>query len=216
MAELSLDQKQALSAHPNEEIRTIAVALLKKGGVLPNADREAVIKGLLAITKEKGDAAAGKVVFTNICAKCHTHTGVGTSIGPDLTGMAVHPKEHLLIEILDPSRSVEGNYRIYTVVTNKGLVLNGLLAAESKTAIELYDAEGKKQTILRDDIESLTPSTKSLMPDGFEKQLDRKQLTDLLEFLTRRKSICRSCSTKRPRSSRTRGMFYSEDSMANG
>src|SRR6185295_12843989 len=44
LAELSLDQKQALSAHPNEEIRTIAVALLKKGGALPSADREAVIK----------------------------------------------------------------------------------------------------------------------------------------------------------------------------
>ncbi len=100
--------------------------------------------------------------------------------------MAVHTKEHLLTEILDPSRSVEGNYRIYTVVTTKGLVLNGLLASESKTTIELYDAEGKKQTILRDDIENLLASNRSLMPDGFEKQLNKKQLTDLLEFLTLR------------------------------
>ncbi len=186
LTELSLDQKQALSAHPNKEVRALAVALLKKGGVLPNADREAVIKGLLDITKMKGDATAGKLVFTTICAKCHTHTGVGAAIGPDLTGMAVHTKEHLLTEILDPSRSVEGNYRIYTVVTTKGLVLNGLLAGESKTTIELYDAEGKKQTILRDDIDNLLASNKSLMPDGFEKQLNKTQLTDLLEFLTLR------------------------------
>src|SRR4029077_12770960 len=106
LAELSLDQKRALSDYPNEAIKKTAVALLRKGGVLPNADREAVIKGLLAITKEKGDAAAGKLVFTNICAQCHTHNGTGTANGPDLTGMAVHTKEHLLIEILDPSRSV--------------------------------------------------------------------------------------------------------------
>jgi putative membrane-bound dehydrogenase-like protein len=212
LTELSLDQKQALSAHPNQQIRKTAVALLKKSGVLPSADREAVIKGLLAITREKGDVAAGKLVFTNICAKCHRHSGVGTAIGPDLTGMAVHTKEHLLTEILDPSRSVEANYRVYTVVTGKGLVLNGLLAAESKTAIELYDVDGKKQTILRDDIENLVASPKSLMPDGFEKQLDRKQLTDLLEFLTHRDKYLPLVLDKAATIVTTRGMFYSEDS----
>ena len=214
LTELSLDQKQALSAHPNMEVRKIALALLKKGGVLPNADREAVIQSLVEITKEKGDAAAGKLVFTNICSKCHMHTGVGTAIGPDLTGMAVHTKEHLLTEILDPSRSVEGNFRIYTVVTNKGLVLNGLLAAESKTAIELYDAEGKKQTILREDIESLTASNKSLMPDGFEKQLDRKQLTDLLEFLTQRGKYLALPLDRVATVVSTKGMFNGLDAMA--
>jgi uncharacterized protein len=213
LADLSLDQKQALSAHPNEAIRKIAVGLLTKSGVLPNADREAVIKGLIGITKEKGDAAAGKAVFTSICAKCHMHTGAGTAIGPDLTGMAVHTKEHLLTEILDPSRSVEGNYRVYTVVTTKGVVRTGLLAAESKTAIELYDAEGKKQTIFRDDIDSLLASTKSLMPDGFEKQLDRKQLTDLLEFLTQRGKYLPLPLDKAATIVTTRGMFNSEDSM---
>ncbi len=212
LAELSLDQKQALSVHPNEEIRKIAVALLKKGGALPNADREAVIRGMLDITKEKGDATAGKLVFTTICAKCHTHTGVGAAIGPDLTGTAVHSKEHLLTEVLDPSRSVEGNYRVYTVVTNKGVVLNGLLAAETKTSIELYDTEGKKQTIFRDDIDSLVGSTKSLMPDGFEKQLNRKQLTDLLEFLTRREKYLPLVLDKVSTIVTTRGMLSSEDS----
>ncbi len=213
LAELSLDQKQALSAHPNQEIRSQALALLKKGNALPNADREAVIKTLVGITKEKGDATAGKMVFTSICTKCHTHTGVGTSIGPDLTGMFVHTKEHLLTEILDPSRSVEGNYRIYTVVTNKGVVLNGLLAGESKTAIELYDAEGKKQTILRDDIDTLAGSTKSLMPDGFEKQLDRKQLTDLLEFLTQRQKYLPLALDKAATIASTKVLLHSDNSI---
>ena len=48
--------------------------------------------------------------------------------------MAVHPKEELLIHILDPSRSVEGNYVQYTVATADGRVLNGLLASETRTA----------------------------------------------------------------------------------
>jgi uncharacterized protein len=211
LTELSLDQKQALSAHPNMQVRKTAVALLKKGGALPNSDREAVIQSMMDVTKEKGDPAAGKLVFTNTCSKCHVHSGVGTAIGPDLTGMAVHTKEHLLVEILDPSRSVEGNFRVYTVVTNKGVVLSGLLAAESKTAIDLYDAEGKKQTILREDVESLLASNKSLMPDGFEKQLDRRQLTDLLEFLTQRGKYLALPLDRVATVVSTKGMFNSLD-----
>ena len=94
-----------------------------------------------------------------------------SKIGPDLTGMAVHPKRELLVHILDPSRSVEGNFRQYTVVTSDGRVLNGLLAAETKTTVELVDAEGKRHSLLREDIEELVASPKSLMPEGFEKQV---------------------------------------------
>jgi putative heme-binding domain-containing protein len=100
--------------------------------------------------------------------------------------MAVHPKKELLIHIIDPSRSVEGNFRIYSVQTDDGKVYTGLLASESKTAIELIDVEAKKHQILRENIEELVASTKSLMPEGFEKQHTPQELTDLLEFLTQR------------------------------
>ncbi|MCH8872471.1 c-type cytochrome, partial [candidate division KSB1 bacterium] len=63
----------------------------------------------MAVTKQKGDSAGGKLVFKKLCAKCHIHSGEGTRVGPDLTGMAVHPKEQLLTHIIDPSRNVEGN-----------------------------------------------------------------------------------------------------------
>jgi hypothetical protein len=85
--------------------------------------------------------------------------------------MAVHPAHELLIHILDPNRSVEGNYRAYTVSTDDGRVVTGLLAAESKTAIELVDAEGKRVAIQRDDVDLFQPSPNSLMPVGFEKQI---------------------------------------------
>ena len=57
--------------------------------------------------------------------------------------MAVHPKEHLLTDILDPSRSVEGNFRVYTVDDQGRPVLTGLLASETRTAVELIDAEAQ-------------------------------------------------------------------------
>src|SRR5205085_6532266 len=136
---------------------------------LPSPDRQKVVEKLLPLTKRTGDAARGKAVFKNQCGKCHTHSGEGTAIGPDLTGMAAHPKAELLVHIMDPSRSVEGNYRVYTLTTQDGQVFSGLLASESKGAVELIDSQAKKITVQRDNIEQLVASNKSLMPEGFEK-----------------------------------------------
>ncbi|MCH8830888.1 MAG: c-type cytochrome, partial [Planctomycetes bacterium] len=212
LGELSLDQKQSLTRHPNRGIRMRAVAMLKRGGALPNADRQKVIAQLLSTTTMKGDAKNGQLVFKKHCSKCHVHSGVGTRIGPDLTGMAVHPKHELLVNILDPSRSVEGNFRVYTVATVDGKVLNGLLASESRTAIELYDAEGKKHIVLREDIEQLVGSRKSLMPEGFEKLANPKEITDLLEFLTQRGRFLPLPLAKAATIVSTKGMFFKKES----
>jgi len=186
LSDLSLEQKQALAAHPDRELAARIRPLLAKGGGLPNPDRQKVIDELMPAIEKTGDVANGKAIFKKTCAKCHTHSGEGTKIGPDLTGMAVHPKHELAIHILDPSRSVEGNFRIYMVQTDEGKVFTGLLASESKTAIELIDAEAKKHSIQRENIEELIASKKSLMPEGLEKLHTPQELCDLLEFLTQR------------------------------
>jgi putative membrane-bound dehydrogenase-like protein len=183
---LSLDQSQALAAHPDKTIAQRARALLARGGGLPDPDREKVIQALAPIVLKEGVASRGKEIFKRECAKCHTHSGEGGKVGPDLTGMAAHPKSELLVHILDPSRSVEGNFLQYTVSTTDGRILNGLLASETKTSIDLLDAEGKKQTILRDDIDELASSKKSLMPEGFEKSIPPEGLADLLQFLAQK------------------------------
>ncbi len=184
VGDLSLDQRQSLRSHPDRAIRTAAEKLLAASGGLVSADRQKVLDAYSATTHSTGDAKAGKQLFTKNCANCHKHSGEGNEIGPDLTGMAVHPKEELLIHVLDPNRSVEGNFRRYTVLTADGQVLNGMLAAESQSAIELIDAEAKRHSIARDDVERITSTNKSLMPEGFEQQLKPTDMTDLLEFLT--------------------------------
>jgi hypothetical protein len=210
LSELSLDQKQALMAHPSEQIRQQARRLLGRGGALPNADRQAVLQSMMATTTKKGDVESGKVIFKKNCSNCHVHGGEGQQVGPDLTGMAVHPKAELLTHILDPSRDVEGNYRVYSVLTIDGVVINGLLASESKTAIEMYDAEGKKKSILREDIDQLRASAKSLMPEGFEKQIPASDMADLLEFLTARGQFVPVDMAKVATIASDRGMFIDQ------
>jgi putative membrane-bound dehydrogenase-like protein len=210
LSELTLDQKQALAAHPDKQIAARAKTILERGGGLPSADRQKVIDQFLSATKKEGDATAGKAVFTKHCATCHTHSGEGGKVGPDLTGMAVHPKDHLLIDILDPSRSVEGNYRVYTVETKDGRVFTGLLASETKTSVELIDAQAKRTVLLRENIDELRASPKSLMPEGFEKQMSEVELTNLLEFLTRRGKYLPLPLEKAATVVSTKGMFYDE------
>jgi putative membrane-bound dehydrogenase-like protein len=214
LGELSLDQKQALAAHPNSAVAARAKQLLARGGGLPDADRQKVIDTLAPTVLKGGDSARGKQVFTQQCAKCHAHSGEGGKVGPDLTGMSVHPREELLTHILDPSRSVEGNFFQYAVATTDGRVLNGLLAAETKTSLELVDTEGKTQTISRSDVEQIIASKKSLMPEGFEKQIPAEGLADLLAFLTQRGKYVPLDLRKVATIVSTQGMFYAKDSAA--
>jgi putative heme-binding domain-containing protein len=159
-----------------------------------------------------GDAAKGKLIFQQQCAKCHRHNGEGGNVGPDLTGMAAHPKSELIVHILDPSRSVEGNFVSYTVATTDGRTLTGLLASETRTAVDLLDTEGKTQRVLREDIDELVASKKSLMPEGFEKQIPPEGLADLLEFLTQRGKYMPLDLRKVATITSVRGMFHDKES----
>src|SRR5690606_9923001 len=99
-----------------------------------------------------------------------------------------------------------------TVATDDGRVFNGILASESKTSIELLDADAKTHVILRDEIDELTASRKSIMPEGFEKQFSEADMTNLLAFLTRRGKFLPLDIHKAASVVTTRGMFYDEKS----
>ncbi|MFN7840517.1 MAG: PVC-type heme-binding CxxCH protein [Pirellula sp.] len=209
--DLQLDQKQALREHPNEAIRERAIKLLASKGFAMNADRQKLVEVWMPITHEEGNVANGKAMYLKHCALCHQHGEMGTNIGPNLTGMAVHPKEELLVHILDPSRSVEGNFRTYNVRTVDDEIVTGMLVSESKTALEIINAQAKKQVVLREDIDQLVASQKSLMPEGFENQMSKEEMRDLLEFLTSKgKYVPLSIDTVATTIT-TRGMFFDEN-----
>jgi putative membrane-bound dehydrogenase-like protein len=186
LSDLSLVQKQQLNKHPSRRIRERAQILLEKSAGGISSNRKQVLADFADAAATTGDVANGKVVFTKHCATCHKFHGEGSAIGPDLSGMSVHGKEQLLGHILDPNRDVEGNYQAYIVILEDGRVLNGLLGGESNTSIELIDVEGKRLPILREEIDEVSKTGTSLMPEGFEKQLTRAEIIDLLEFLARR------------------------------
>lgn len=184
--DLSLDQQATLRDFPDRRLRRRARAILAKGGDLPDPNREAVLQSLLHLAEADaaGDPENGRAVYKQHCAACHKHGDMGVQIGPNLTGMVTHPKEEILTHIIDPSRSVENNFRLYTALTAEGQVLSGMLASETRTSLTLIDNKGKEISLAREDVLDITSSRKSLMPEGFEKQMTEAELADLLAFLT--------------------------------
>jgi putative heme-binding domain-containing protein len=212
LTDLSLSQKQRLNDYPRLPVRERARKILANAQGIINADRKQVLDEFSPLAETHGDATKGKDVFTKNCAVCHRFLGEGNSVGPDLTGMGMHGKEQLLVHILDPNRDVEGNYQAYTIVLAAGRVLNGLMAGESATSIDLIDNEGKRQAILREDIDELMRTGRSLMPEGFEKQVSRQELADLLEFLTQRRKFMPLDLHRVATISSTSGMFQTPGS----
>jgi putative heme-binding domain-containing protein len=129
----------------------------------------------------QGDEAHGALLFGQNCAACHKFQAIG-SVGPDLATVAGKPVETLLTAILDPNRAVEARYVNYTALLKDGRELSGVIAAETSSSITLRSASGE-ETILRRDLDQLTSSGLSLMPEGFEKVLSVQDLADVIAFV---------------------------------
>jgi hypothetical protein len=180
--DLSPEHWQQLERNRDNTIAARARKLSASGPTL-SADREELVKKLLPVAQQKGDPVRGKEVFKTACVVCHKFNGEGASIGPELTGIGAKPRADILTDILDPNRSVEANYRLWTVTTKADDTFAGRLEAETQTSIEILDLTSVKQTIDRKDIARLDGSSLSIMPVGFE-SLPESDLASLLEYLT--------------------------------
>lgn len=180
--DLAAENWQQLQAHPNRLVAAKARELEKAAGVVSDPDMEAVVRRLLPIAQQKGNPTRGKEVFIANCAVCHRFDGQGTQIGPDLSGIGARPRADVLVDIIDPNRSVEANYRLWNLTTRSGDTYSGRLDGETQTSVEIFDTAGQKHTIQRKDIERLEASNLSVMPGGFD-QLPASDLAALLEYL---------------------------------
>jgi putative heme-binding domain-containing protein len=97
--------------------------------------------------------------------------------------MQARGAEAILLGVLDPNREVQPQYVAHTAVTADGRVVTGLVVAESEGSVTIRSADGGEQTIARDDLDELSSTKKSLMPEGFERELDVRGMGDLLAWL---------------------------------
>jgi putative membrane-bound dehydrogenase-like protein len=149
-----------------------------------NPEREKVVKDMtIFLRKNRGDAKAGVVVFRNLCGQCHKIYGEGFDVGPDLTGNGRGSFDQLVSNVFDPSLVIGAAYQATTVQTTKGRTLTGLVVEDSAQRVVLKMQGGKLETVPRGEIDEISVSPVSLMPEGIEKQLKPKEIADLFAFL---------------------------------
>ena len=151
--------------------------------VVPATDRKRVIEAYQDVLHMTGDAVRGKQLFTRRCSQCHFYEGIGHRVGPELASVKDRSAASLLVRILDPNAAVESRYLEYRVELLDGRVFSGIIAEESSTSLTLIGPEEKRQAILRSDIESITSTRRTLMPEGFEKDLKPRDVADIIAFV---------------------------------
>lgn len=171
-------QRQRLLEHSDPAIRKQARVALASA---IDADRDRIVRDYVA-ADVVGDLARGRQVFRKTCTSCHRVEGEGHSVGPDLAAVTTRTRAGLTESILDPNRAIDERYRSYSAYTVDGLAHAGILVAETTTSVTLVEQEGKSLTLLRPDIETFQAG-KSLMPEGFERDLSPQDVADVTAYL---------------------------------
>lgn len=171
---------ELLKKHPNKVLAN-RIRKLFVNTTLPR--RKEIVQQYQSTLKLDSDPLKGKQVFKKVCSACHRLEGVGTAVGADLKAIRDRGKASVLLNILDPNREVKPQYMSYSLVTDGGLVLSGMIANESVNSITIRKPDGTEVTVLRINIDELRSSGLSFMPEGLEKQIDKQSMANLIAYL---------------------------------
>jgi putative membrane-bound dehydrogenase-like protein len=130
-----------------------------------------------------GDPYAGKKLFNQTCAKCHTLFTEGGKVGPDLTSYKRDDIENMLVHIINPSAEIREGYENHIAITGDGRVVTGLLVDQDPRVVILRGPEGQNIVLRRNQLDELATQRRSLMPDGLLKDLTDQQIRDLFAYL---------------------------------
>ena len=174
------------------------IADLKKPAVVaPTKKREFVKQWKLddlapfleAGLKEKRDLENGRALYKAANRfTCHSFQGDGGFSGPDLTNLRGRstPAE-LLDKILNPSKKINEQYNRLVYELKNGKQIVGRVVETTGDAIVVgtnpENPLANHVRINKKDIESVTPSRVSAMPEGLLNTLTREEVLDLLAYL---------------------------------
>ncbi len=136
--------------------------------------------------QQRGDASRGAAMFVKAnCSKCHRFGEEGDTVGPDLTTVSrCFQRKEILESILYPSQVISDQYASQTILTSRGRTVTGMVSPVGDGSIVVLQANGEKVKIAKEDIEDVTRSKTSAMPDGLLNALTLEEVGDLFAYLT--------------------------------
>ena len=133
-----------------------------------------------------GDPQRGEAIFRRGdlgCLKCHSISGAGGDVGPDLSAVgATSPVDYVITSILHPDLSIKESFLTRNFITSDGLVYQGIVVDRDDNRVIIKDATGKRVTIPGADIDEEAEG-RSLMPKGLASFLTHAEFLDLVRFI---------------------------------
>ncbi|MFO0428500.1 MAG: PVC-type heme-binding CxxCH protein [Planctomyces sp.] len=156
-----------------------------------SAEQQAAHLDQILKSRPPGDVRRGHEVFMSRkagCYGCHKLGYGGGRLGPDLSAIGKTRNHRDLIEaVVYPSASIVRGYEPVVVELIDGRTVAGIVISENRSEVTIgIDAE-KQVHLSREEIEQISPSPTSVMPNGIATLLTPQELSDLLEFLAERK-----------------------------
>jgi len=158
---------------------------------LPESQRRATLGAsidLHTILSRSGSLERGKLIFFSDgarCRNCHEINDPGQSLGPTL--MEINKKygrlPELLQHVLQPSLKIDEPFAAYSILTNDGRAISGLLVEQNDKDIVLKTPEKKLERLSRDSLAEMQKSPKSLMPDRILSDLTAQEAADLFAYI---------------------------------
>jgi len=135
-----------------------------------------------------GDADKGRDIFlynaTASCVRCHKLNGTGGEVGPELAGIgSKQTREYLLESLVLPDKQIAKGFDSVVLELSNGKSIAGVLKSEDDTEVKLITAEGQTITVQKSQIDERRRG-KSPMPEDLHQKISRRELRDLVEFLT--------------------------------
>ncbi len=145
-----------------------------------------VLQGKSKARAVPGDADQGKKIFfgKGECSTCHTISGEGGFLGPDLsTYGSSMSAEAILKAILNPARIAPSGYKLATVTTRDGSHSEGLVRNEDNFSVQLQTKDGSFLLLQKSEVQDFEYKDQPLMPANYADRLTRSELNDLISFL---------------------------------
>ncbi len=129
-------------------------------------------------------AERGAAVFEKAqCIKCHRYGTRGEGIGPDLTNVSKRfQRKEILESVVFPSLVISDQFAGKTVLTTDGKVYTGLVGMTGDGVVVLQP-NGEKVEVPQSEIDQISPSKISAMPDGLFNKLTEEEIADLFAYL---------------------------------
>jgi putative heme-binding domain-containing protein len=185
--EIPPDQLRRIALHKDPKLdATIAKLWGAAPRDTPEEKRQTIERLKQTLAAAPGDAAAGKKVFTTLCAQCHAIRGEGGRVGPDLTGHNARETDFLLTSIVDPSAAIRPEFAAYVLETTDGRLFNGPVVESGPEVVTVEEGLAPavtRFTVARSQIKRMAESPVSRMPDGLIDALSPQQVRDLFAYV---------------------------------